>query len=239
MTYPWNHPRWHEAYQLDMEGKGWSPHYPKVYIRSSYRLLQKKPEVWTMPSLPQRNPVIGMRLRKMQLWYLNTHQKRFARHRQCESRESDNSSVSTNSPQNELILLESDSDSPISPTSSHQQSEEQLPTRTVNDVLRQPPTNPTLHPKNAKLQFYHLLREHQVCNAKHYDTLLTTNAYLRKIEESLNPNLLQTCKRVAFNQNLLFDKPSYIDPIKDFTPLDRRKRSSIDERSDWKRCTCA
>ena len=108
--------------------------------------------------------------------------------------------------------IETDSDSPTSPMSEHRQLEE--PSRTVNDVLRHPPTNqPQVLPKNAKMQFYRLLREHKVCNSKHYDTLLTTNSYLRKIEESLNPNLLQTCKPVAFNQNLLFDKPSYIERI--------------------------
>ena len=136
-----------------------------------------------------------------------------------ESRESDNSYESTNSPRNERIFVKSDSDSQTLPTSSLPPLDEPSKERTVNDALKPQPTTPTVHPKNAKLQFYQLLRKHQVCNAKHYDTLLSSNSYIRKIEESLNPNLLQTCKRVAFNQNLLFDKPSYVDRIKHFTPL--------------------
>ena len=46
--------------------------------------------------------------------------------------------------------IETDSDSPTSPMSEHQQLEE--PSRTVNDVLRHPPTNqPQVLPKNAKI----------------------------------------------------------------------------------------
>ena len=137
-----------------------------------------------------------------------------------ESRGNDSFKGSMSSPLNEEVLHESDSDSQISRTSSPLPSDEPLPPhRTVNGVLKPQTSSPTVHPKNAKLQFYQLLREHQVCNAKHYDTLLTSNSYLRKIEESLNPNLLQTYKRVAFNQNLMFDKPCYVDRIKEFTPL--------------------
>ena len=47
-------------------------------------------------------------------------------------------------------------------------------------------------------------------NFKHYDTLLTTSPHLRKIEEMLNPNLLQTCKR----------KDTYIQRIESFPALD-------------------
>ena len=36
----------------------------------------------------------------------------------------------------------------------------------------------------------------------------------------LNPNLLQTCKRVAFNQNLLFDKDTYLQRIEFFPALE-------------------
>ena len=46
--------------------------------------------------------------------------------------------------------IETDSDSPTSPMSEHQQLEE--PSRMVNDVLRHPPTNqPQVLPKNAKI----------------------------------------------------------------------------------------
>ena len=50
--------------------------------------------------------------------------------------------------------------------------------------------------------------------------MLMTSPYLRKIKEMLNPNLLQTCKRVAFNQNLLFDKDTYLQRIESFPALE-------------------
>ena len=57
-------------------------------------------------------------------------------------------------------------------------------------------------------------------NSKHYDVLLEQSSYLRKLEEVLNPQLLQTCKRVAFNQNLFVEKDRYLDRIIEFTSLE-------------------
>ena len=128
-----------------------------------------------------------------------------------ESRESDNSSESTPLPPNVEILYDSDSSSQTSFRSATVPSAE--PSQpTVNDVLRRESvtTSQQVHPKNAKHQFYSLLKEHKVTNFKHYDTLLTTSPHLRKIEEMLNPNLLQTCKR----------KDTYIQRIESFPALD-------------------
>ena len=80
------------------------------------------------------------------------------------------------------------------------------------------PSHPT--PKNAKYQFYRLLKDHKVSNSKHYDALLNSSAHLRQLEEVLNPNLLQTCKRIAFNQNTQYDKDTYLQRISEYPPFE-------------------
>lgn len=95
-----------------------------------------------------------------------------------ESRESDNSSESTPLPPNVEILYDSDSSSQTSFRSATVPSAE--PSQpTVNDVLRRESvtTSQQVHPKNAKHQFYSLLKEHKVTNSKHFDTLLTTSPH--------------------------------------------------------------
>ena len=138
------------------------------------------------------------------------------------SRESDSWSVSTNSLPNVEPFVQNDYGSLTSSASTRQPSAE----RSINDVLQSTTTSrssqPT-NPKNAKYQFYRLLKENKVSNSKHYDALLNTSAHLRQLEEVLNPNLLQTCKRIGFNQNLQYDKQSYLERIADFPDLEELK----------------
>ena len=138
------------------------------------------------------------------------------------SRESDSWSVSTSSLPNVEPFAQNGYVSQTSPASTRQPSAE----RSINDVLLSTTTsqsNPPMNPKNAKYQFYRLLKENKVSNSKHYDALLNTSAHLRQLEEVLNPNLLQTCKRIGFNQNLQYDKQSYLERIADFPDLEELK----------------